>query len=137
MIRMIALSLAAASLSSCAMLDTRPPEEIVAERASNRATLLLEGDFEGSYAFTTPGYQTLETVGQYRRRWRGAAMWTGVEVASVTCDVSSEPSQRCEVVMAITFDAPRMPEVTTHMTESWLKVKNVWYFYQPRGGTLQ
>lgn len=121
----------------CAMFDSRPAEIIVEERAAERLGRLLEGDFEAAYALTTPGYRTLESVGQYRGRWRGAAMWTGYEVVSVTCnEAGSEAAGRCETTVAISFDAPRMPEVTTHMFETWLLVEGQWYFYQPRGSSL-
>ena len=128
MIRMIALWAVAALFSGCAMLDSRPPEEIVAERALQRLEALMARDVAASYALTTPGYRSLETQAEYGGRWAGAAYWTEVLVAKVQC-----AAEACNVAVAITFDQPRVPELTTHMQESWVQLRGKWYFSQPTG----
>ena len=66
-------------LPACSILDTRTPEEIIAERAQARLDTLRARDFEASYQYTTPGYRSTENVGQYGTRYSGSSMWTGAQ----------------------------------------------------------
>jgi hypothetical protein len=129
MIRIITIGLTVAFLSGCATLDSRPPEDIVAERALQRLEALMARDVGASYALTTPGYRSLETQGEYGARWAGARYWTEVSVAKVDCN-----AEACNVAVSITFDQPRVPELTTYMQESWVQLRGKWYFSQPTTG---
>lgn len=127
--KLTALSLAVAALSGCAIFDNRPPEEIVSERAQTRLDRLLNGDFERSYQYMTPGYRAIHTVNQYTVDFAGSGMWTDTSIATVDCTTIGEaPVTACKVVALISYPAPRMGYIqTTEVTESWVLLDGRWY----------
>ena len=114
--------------SACSTMDTRTPEEIVAERAQNRLDTLRARNYEGSYRYTTPGYRTTENVGQYGTRYAGASMWTGARVVRVECEDIESP-QYCKAVVKIEFRAPQFGDSHTHVFEDWVLLAGSWYLY--------
>ena len=82
------------------MLDSRPPEEIVAERSLARVEALMDGDYAAAYVFTTPGYQSIETPERYGIRWAGVGMWEDVIVRDVTC-LPAESPNLCKLSMEV------------------------------------
>ena len=124
---LIALILAAATLSGCAIFDNRPPEQVVADRAQERFDLLMQGEFEKAYRYATPGYRATNTVDQYAADFGGVSMWLEAEVGEVSCPLLEEVLV-CDVVTLISYNAPRMGYVqTTQVPERWIKVENSWY----------
>lgn len=117
------------SLGACTLLDARAPEEVVADRAQQRLDTLMEGDYEASYQFTTPGYRTTEGPGRYGTRWAGVSMWLSAQVSDVTCS-SREQVDRCEVTVKVSYKAARYEPTTTFLVEDWLLIKGNWYLYQ-------
>ena len=118
-------------LSGCTMLDSRPPEEIVAERSLARVEALMDGDYDAAYVFTTPGYQSIETSERYGIRWAGVGMWEDVIVRDVTC-LPAESPNLCKLSMEVRFKAMRQEEQTTALFEDWVLMDGVWYFSQKR-----
>lgn len=124
-----ALLVATLLMSACSILDTRTPEDIVAERAQARLDTLRARDYGGSYEYTTPGYRSTESVGQYGTRYVGASMWTGARVVRVECE-DVEPPKYCKSVVRIDFKAPQFGHSHTHKFEDWVKISGDWYLYQ-------
>ena len=123
---LVALLLA---LGGCALLHHAPPEERVAQRAQERLDLLMLGQTERSYGYTTPGYRTAKSPQQYAGNWGGVAMWLSATVVKVDC-VDLTPVQRCEAVVRVSFKPARQEVTDTHMRETWLLVDGKWYLYQ-------
>ncbi|MBM27982.1 MAG: hypothetical protein CME58_06345 [Halieaceae bacterium] len=124
-----ALFLMVLLLPACSILDTRVPEDIIAERAQARLDTLRARDFEASYQYTTPGYRSTENVGQYGTRYSGSSMWTGAQVVRVECE-DIEPPQYCKAVVRIDFKAPQFGYSHTHTFEDWVWIGGDWYLYQ-------
>ena len=116
-------------MTGCAVLDSRPPEVIVAERAQQRIDLLMEGDYEASYAFTTPGYRTTEGPGRYGTRWAGTSMWTHADVLNVRCD-GSDTATRCKVAVKVEYVAVKVGGSSTVLREDWIFVDGNWFLHQ-------
>ena len=117
------------ALSACSVLDGRAPEEVVVDRAQQRLDTLMQGDFEASYQFTTPGYRTTEGPGPYGTRWAGVSMWLSAQVSKVTCS-GKEQVDRCEVTVEVSYKAARHEPTTTFLVEDWLRINGKWYLYQ-------
>jgi len=118
------------SISACALLQSAPPEERVAQRAQERLDFLVSGQSERSYLYTTPGYRTAKSPQEYARNWVGAGMWLSTTVVKVECG-DLAPVQRCEAVVRVSFRAPRQDVTDTHLRETWLLLDGEWYLYQP------
>ena len=116
-------------VSACGTIDTRTPEEIVAERAQARLDTLRARDYQGSYQYTTPGYQSTENVNQYGTRYAGVSMWTSAQVVRVDCE-DLEPPQYCKAVVKIEFRTPKFGDSHTHTFEDWVRMGGNWYLYQ-------
>ena len=116
---------------ACATVDSGPPEQVVSKRSVERAALLIQGDYESAYLFSTPGYRSLESVNDFTGRWLGAAMWEEVSVAKVVCD--GEPVERCQIALAVTVKMPSVGLMTTHLRETWVLSKGNWYLFQDVG----
>ena len=117
--------------SACASLDKGPPEQVVSQRSVQRAALLMRGDYESAYLYSTPGYRSLESVNDYTARWLGAAMWEEARVAKVACQ--GEPAERCQIALAIGLQMPNVGLITTHLQETWVLSKGNWYLFQDVG----
>ena len=117
--------------SACASLDKGPPEQVVSQRSVERAALLMRGDYESAYLYSTPGYRSLESVNDYTARWLGAAMWEEARVAKVACQ--GEPVERCQIALAIGLQMPNVGLITTHLQETWVLSKGNWYLFQDVG----
>jgi len=127
--KLITVFMVVATLSGCAIFDNRPPEEVVADGALNRLTLLMEGRLEESYALTSPGYRAVNTLEQYAADFGGRMMWTDVVVGSVTCLPEGEPTY-CDVTMLISYRPMRQSYIqTTELPEKWIKTDATWYAY--------
>jgi hypothetical protein len=117
----------------CSLLEQKPPEQVVASRAQKRVDLLMEGDFERAYIFTTPGYRTTEGVGRYGTRWAGTQMWLSARVEEVVCRAGNAdlgPPDRCQVLLRVTYTAPGMGLSETTLSEDWILTEGNWYLYQ-------
>lgn len=120
----------AAALAGCASVpDNRPPEEVVRQRASERAEAFVKGDLDRSYSLTAPSYRKLRDVDAYKRSFGNAARWEKAEVKGVTC----EP-QRCKVAIAVAVKPlirGRFGDtITVQFEETWLSEDGNWWLYQ-------
>lgn len=116
-------------LGGCAVFESKTPEEVVAERAEQRLTLLITGGLEESYELTSPGYRRRNTIEQYAADFGGRMMWTAIEVKEVECLPDGEPTY-CDVVVLISYRAMRQSYVqTTEVTEKWIKSGRDWFAF--------
>ena len=121
----------AAIVSGCAIFDSRPPEEIVAERAQERVELLRAGEYDAAYAYATPGYRSTETVARYGTRWSGVKMWLSADVTNTRCEYDDEGfTDSCKAFLEVTYIAAGHGEQTTLLEEPWILIDSRWYLYQ-------
>ena len=116
-------------LGGCSAFPTKSPEEIVFERAQQRLDLLMAGDYQASYEFTTPGYRSTESAGRYGTRWSGVGMWISANVTKAEC-AAAEAVDRCKAVVEVVYRAVGYDPLTTILTEDWLLIGGQWYLYQ-------
>ena len=120
-----------ATLGACAsLIDDRPPEEIVAERAAKHLDLLHNQEWEAALQFTTPSFREGNTPEQYAKRYGGVWMWRATRVGDVACDAGDEIT-RC---VANTYRTVRMPPMTWdsehYKPRVWIKVDEAWYIFE-------
>jgi hypothetical protein len=130
--RLFLLSFLPMLLGGCATLESKSPEQAVAERSRQRIGALMARNYEAAYAFATPGYRSTEGVIKYTSRWAGVGMWRTADIYSVSC----EPSvviDRCKVWLEVDYQAPGFEPVTTAIDEDWLLIDGEWYLYQKIG----
>ena len=124
----IAAVAASLVLAGCAATNATP-EQVVAQRASERWVHNINGDWKSSYEMLTPAYRQLHSQREYQSQFKGAVNWVRAEVANVTC----EP-EKCEVRMALTVTSPlargKGDTITTFFNETWLNEGGRWYYYE-------
>ena len=76
------LGVFAIAISGCAMLDTRPPEEIVKERAQARWSAMVKGDMKVVYDYLSPGSRAVVSAEAYASQFR-VGFWKAAEVDKV------------------------------------------------------
>ena len=116
---------------SCALVkDSRPPEEIVAERAAIPLELLRQQQWEEALAYTAPGFRSRTTSGQYSSRYGGVWMWQATRVGDVTCDGEPTPD-RCKVQTYRTVRSPHINGPVEHYSPKvWINVDGEWFIYE-------
>ena len=109
--------------------DARPAEQIVAERAEQRWSLLIEGEFGQAYQYLSPGARELESESQYWRRLsQRRVQWVSAEVVSVDCE-----DNLCEANIRVGYEIaralPGVPRMQAHnrVLERWVFRDGVWY----------
>jgi hypothetical protein len=120
----IFLGLAAAAVGGCALLDSRPPEEVLKERAQVRWDALVTGDIKGAYQFLSPGSRAVLTSEAYASTIR-AGFWKTAVVERVSC----EKPDVCDVHGAIEYDH-RGSRIKSPVKETWIKEGSSWWFVQ-------
>ncbi|MGB0513470.1 MAG: hypothetical protein ACPGJE_01365 [Wenzhouxiangellaceae bacterium] len=127
-LKTILIALSALMLAACAP----PPsdEEVVTQRAQERWDALVSGDFEGSYAYQSPGYRQQTSaiehvVGLSRRQ----IVWTAANVTEVDCEES-----RCQVTINVAYRADGAPGVLSGLKnerpvrEIWVRLDDQWWY---------
>jgi len=120
----------ALALAGCASVSAnRSPEEVVRQRATERAEAFVKGDLDRSYSLTTPSYRKLRDLAAYKRSFGAGATWEKAEVKNVTC----EPV-RCKVAIAVSVKPlirGRFGDtITVQFDETWLLEDGNWWLYQ-------
>lgn len=122
------LLLAALALAGCAALDSRPPEEIVKERAAKRWQALVSGDFNTAYDYASPAYRQGKTRDYYvnKQRNAGVVQWLSATVVSVKCE-----GARCKTTTELT-SKPLIPgfrgTLRSGIEETWILEDGRWWF---------
>ena len=122
---------AGALLTGCVTPLTDSPEEASRQRAQAWLDALMAFDFDGSYGFTSPAYQSAHSAGYYSSKYAGRGMWKTASLGDIRCD-GAEEFGVCKVEVIVTYRGFLMKEdMTTVLTETWVHIDRVWYT-QPR-----
>ena len=120
------------ALSGCSMLQPRPPEEIIADRAMAQVRDLMNADYESAVTYVVPSYQSSARAKFYPSEFAGSPTWTDASVVWVKCDEALEPD-RCKVRLRV-YGGPAVGrpssrgESTPFIWEKvWIKINGEWY----------
>jgi hypothetical protein len=109
------------TVSGCAALAPKSPEEAVKERAQARWDLLVHGDYKAAYAYLSPGSRAVQPESEYVKSLR-RDFWKAARVEKATCTV-----QRCEVEASIEYEAQGR-RITTPLRETWIREGSEWWY---------
>jgi hypothetical protein len=123
-VRAVVFGVAVAVLGGCAMMDSRPPEVALKERAQQRLDALVAGDFKAAYQFLSPGSRAVTTSEAYAASVR-QGFWKAARAEKVTC----EKPDVCDVQLAIEYDY-RGSRIKTPLRETWIKEGSNWWYVQ-------
>ena len=121
-------------MSGCTMLDQRPPEDVVLERAEAHLAALREGDFQTALDYTTPAFQQSARARRYGSMYSSAPMWRGAEIYAVECE-ATEVVERCTVrTRVLPFIAPHIQanirDLPVSVSADWIYTERNWYRYE-------
>ena len=101
------------------------PESILAERATTRWTLLIEGKAAEAYDYLSPGFRAMKTREQYATDLKNRPVkWTAVHHQGVECP---PPGEYCDVTVEIEYEVKsHLPGVgvlsaKSPVTERWIQ----------------
>lgn len=126
----LAVALVGMLLAGCAaMTQSASKEELVRQRATERAEAFVKQDFARAYALMTPSYRKLRDADGYRRSVGGGAIWQKAEVGNVACE-----EQRCKVALKVSVK-PLIPgkfndTISVQFEETWLLEDGNWWLHQ-------
>lgn len=86
----------------------------MAERASARWQAMVKGDWEGAYAYLSPGSREVTPLTRFQSRSR-VVQYRAAKVEKVTCE-----AEVCKVAVSLTYDHTVMKGVVTPLEETWL-----------------
>lgn len=125
----LALACAALSVSGCAALAPRTPEQIVQKRAADYWNARVAGQFDKAYVLSTPSYRKLRTEAQFNRQFGAGASFESAEVNKVEC----EP-EKCMVQMKLGVKPAilgiNLGTVPIFVNETWVLEEGNWWRYQ-------
>jgi len=119
-------------LSACASRATTPEdaEKALVERAQNRWDTLLAGDYEGAYAYYSPGYRSTTSVidfaiGIRMRRVR----WTTADYKAHSC-TENTCTIKFDVGFSVDRPVPGMDkyESSSMIEDQWVKTEGQWWY---------
>ena len=116
--------------TACATVPSRPPEEIVRDRAQARWNALVQGDAKAAYEYFSPGSRATFTLSDFVGSIR-IGFWKAVQVDKVMCEgadkSADKAADRCEVHTTIEYDYNGMRIKTPHR-EEWIRDGQDWWF---------
>jgi hypothetical protein len=111
-------------VAGCAMLDSRPKEEVLKERAQQRWDLLVKGDVKGAYEFFSPGSRAAVSSEAYAGSIR-VGFWKAARVERVEC----EKPDVCDVHTVIEYEF-KGSRIKSPVKETWIKEGSSWWYVQ-------
>jgi hypothetical protein len=124
--------LAAIGGGGCSLLESRSPEEIIADRAMAQARYLMNADYESAVTYVVPSYQSSARAKFYPAEFVGSATWTDASVVWVKCDEALEPD-RCRVRLWV-YGGPTVGRASSRGDDIpwtwetvWIKINGEWY----------
>ena len=118
--RLVLMGLAVA-VTACALVEQRPPEQVVKDRAQARWDALLKGDMKTAYGYLSPGYRSFTTLEQYDKSVN-KNFWKSVVVHDAVCKADS-----CEVHATMVYEAFGK-RTTSAYREKWIREGSNWWF---------
>jgi hypothetical protein len=122
----IALSLA---LAGCASFAPLPPEQAVAQRATQYWQARLEGKLEKAYNYAAPAYRAARTFDQYKTQFGSGAMIKEVEVYKVTCE-PLKCTARMQLVAQLNLPMLNIGNMKTYVDEVWVLEDGTWWRFE-------
>jgi hypothetical protein len=119
----VAIALLAALLG-CAAMDSRPPQEIVRERAQQRWEALITADYAAAYEYLSSGSQTITEKKNYVAMFR-KGFWISAVVDKVQCP----NSETCEADLTIEYEL-KGRRMKTPVKEKWIREGWNWRYVQ-------
>jgi hypothetical protein len=120
-VKIAAIVSALGLVGGCASVESKPTEQVVAERAQARWDALLKGDVEGAYGYLSPGSRAVNTLEAYKSSIR-ENFWKAARVGKATC-----ASEACEVAAEVEYEF-RRSRVKTPLSETWVKQEGNWWY---------
>lgn len=125
-----ALAMAAAWLvAACA---PQAPTQTIEERAQARWDLLMERDFEGAWAYMTPGFRETTNQYDYARDMAGRPIrWLSATVSGKNCE-----EDVCKISVLVEYRAVGAPSgmgqmrLSRTINETWIRLDDEWWFVQ-------
>jgi hypothetical protein len=118
----VALGGVVAVAAGCAMLDTRPAEVVVKERAEARIKAVVAGDTKQMYDFFTPAVRKTLRYEDY-----ASSVNRGFWKAAVVDKVECQKPDVCDASLSVTYEF-RGAKVTTPLRETWIKEGRDWWY---------
>lgn len=114
-------------LAGCKIL--MGPEERLRERVEGRWSAIIEEDFEGAYAYSTPAYRKANDYAKFSMQFATQIKRLNAEIAEITI---SEDGSNAEVIIILEFLAyPRSISGEyrgkSRLEERWIKRGREWY----------
>jgi hypothetical protein len=108
------------------------PQQTLEERAQARWDLLLERDFEGAWAYMTPGFRETTPAFDYAvDAARRPVRWLSAAVSGKECE-----EDVCKISVLVEYRAPGAPsgmseiQLSRTIEETWIRLDGQWWFVQ-------
>jgi len=111
------------AVTGCAMLDSRPPEQVVKERSEARWNALISTDLKTAYDFYTPATRkTLRYEGFVLAYPQG--FWKSAKVDKVDCP----KPDLCLVDITLETEPKKGLRLKGPVRETWIREGNDWWY---------
>jgi hypothetical protein len=121
--RQFAAVVLTALVAACATsVPSRPPEEVVKDRAQARWNALVQGDVKAAYEYFSPGSRATMSLTDFASGIK-LGFWKVVTVDKVECG----SPDRCEVSTTIEYEF-RGSRVKTPTRETWVRDGADWWY---------
>jgi len=117
----------ALTLSGCASLKPKSPEEQVTELAGKRWAALIAGKWDDAYGMLAPSFRAVTPMATYRGKF-GPGGWTGAEVFKVTCETEGACTARVIVTVHIPAITRNNKGLSAPVDETWVQEEGRWWF---------
>lgn len=103
---------------------------VVKDRAEARWQVVIKGDLDAAYLFTTPEYRTVVTVQQYKGKYGRVANWRMARVVNVSYDDPAVATVSVEVAYRISLPgvAGEVVETQKLISEKWIYKNRDWWY---------
>lgn len=128
-LKTVLLATLAMSMSACSLLPAKSDSEQVQARSQQRLDLLMAGNIEKAYGFSTPGYRETHSQAQFRADYAaGISRYVSADVKSASCEQDA-----CTVMVGVRYkyasSIGAKPMVIERATqERWIRTEGQWWF---------
>lgn len=119
------------TLTGCAGISSRSPEERVLARSQERLDLLMGREVEAAFGYATDGYRASHSLAQYDKKFGGAkTLWLDARATEASCDGVGTEINRCKVLVEVDYTTRYMGYLeTAELNEIWLLSDGEWFIY--------
>jgi hypothetical protein len=115
------------SSSTADSVETR--QAALKQRVMDRWDALIRKDFAAAYAFASPGYRKLFSLGAFKGKFGSKASWRRVEVVKV--DFKGDDAATVGITLHFAHYPPQADkalDMKTYVNESWVFVDGQWWY---------